>query len=139
MRFVDTDILLYAAGTDPREQAKSRAALSLLEQNDLALSVQVLQEFYVQSTRPTKSGRLTHEQAVQLIEAFRRFPVQEMTAGIMEAALAGVKRFRISYWDAAILETARTIDCRVVFSEDLNDGQDYDGVRIVNPFRKLRL
>jgi predicted nucleic acid-binding protein len=134
MRFVDTNVLLYAVSTDPRERAKAGIALSILDDRDLALSVQVLQEFYVQSTRRTKDGALTHEQAVSLIEAFLRFPVQETTLELMQAALASTRRFWISYRDAAIIEAARLAGCRVLLSEDLNNGQDYGGVRVQNPF-----
>ena len=102
---------------------------------DLALSVQVLQEFYVQATRPSRRDPLDHRQAVGFVEAFLRFPVQELTTRIVLAALATRNRFGISYWDAAILEAARVLRCDVVLSEDLADGQDYDGVRVENPFR----
>jgi len=141
MRFVDTNILLYAVSTAAEERSKSRLALSLLEANDLALSVQVLQEFYVQATRPGKPHRLTHEQAAALVESFLRFPVQEITLPLMQGALKTKARFRISYWDAVIIEAARCLGCEVVLSEDLNEDQDYAGVKVVNPFtdrRKLR-
>jgi len=138
MRFVDTNVLLYAVSTNPRERAKASTALSILNDSDddggLALSVQVLQEFYVQSTRRAKDGALTHEQAASLIEAFLRFPVQETTLELMQSALDSSWRFRISYWDAAIIEAARRSGCGVVLSEDLSDGQDYGGVRVLNPF-----
>jgi predicted nucleic acid-binding protein len=52
----------------------------------------------------------------------------------MLAAIATRQRFRISYWDAAILEAARSFGCETVLSEDLSDGQDYAGVRVQNPF-----
>jgi len=136
MRFVDTNILLYAASTDPEEGFKSQLASSILDGDDLALSVQVLQEFYVQATRSGKRDRLTHEQAGLLIESFLRFRVQDITLPLLQAALASKARFRISYWDAAILEAARALGCRTVLSEDLNHGQDYDGVKVVDPFRK---
>lgn len=138
MRFVDTNILLYAASTAPEEQAKSQAALSLLEAEDLALSVQVLQEFYVQATRPGKRDRLTHQQAALLIESFLRFPVQETTLRLLQSALAAKERFRLSYWDAAIIEAARAQGCDTVLSEDLSHGQDYDGIEVVDPFRRIR-
>lgn len=134
MQFVDTNVLLYVASTDPGEQAKAQAARALLERDDLALSVQVLQEFYVQATRATKPDKLSHEQASLLVEAFLRFPVQETTVAVMRAGLATKERFRISYWDATIIEAARALGCDVVLSEDLNDGQDYDGVKVANPF-----
>jgi predicted nucleic acid-binding protein len=138
MRFVDTNVLLYAVSTSPGEGAKSRRALSLLEADDLALSVQVLQEFYVQATRSTKPDRLTHDQAAALVEAFLRFPVQEITLPLMRAALKATARFRISYWDAAIIEAARSLGCDVVLSEDLSAAQDYAGVKVLNPFRDRR-
>lgn len=139
MRFVDTNILLYAASTAAGEEAKSRIALSLLDADDLAMSVQVLQEFYVQVTRPGKAERLTHEQAVLLIESFLRFPIQETTLALMRAALAAKARFRLAYWDATIIEAARALGCDTVLSEDLSEGQDYSGVKVVNPFRKRRI
>ena len=73
MRFVDTNVLLYAASTADDERDKTLRARELLESEDLALSVQVLQEFYVQATRPTRSERLSHEQAAGLVEAFSAF------------------------------------------------------------------
>ncbi len=138
MRFVDTNILLYAVSTVPEERSKSRVALLTLENEDLALSVQVLQEFYVQATRGVEQDRLSHEQAILLIESFLRFPVQDMTLKLLRTALATKERFRISYWDAAIIEAAREMGCDTILSEDLNHGQDYGGVRVMNPFRKTR-
>ena len=134
MRFVDTNVLLYAASTAPAERAKAQAALALLEGDDLALSAQVLQEFYVQATRATKADRLSHEQASLLVEAFLRYPVQPIDVGLVRASLAAKQRFQISYWDAAILEAARALGCRVVLSEDLNHKQDYGGITVLNPF-----
>jgi predicted nucleic acid-binding protein len=134
MRFVDTNILLCAVSTARDEQDKSQVARSILDKEDLALSVQVLQEFYVQSTRPSRQDPMTHEQAALLIESFLRFPIQETTLGLMQAALSAKERFQISYWDAAIIEAARMLGCRTVISEDLNDQQSYDGVTVNNPF-----
>jgi predicted nucleic acid-binding protein len=134
MRFVDTNVLLYALSKAPAERRKARIALDILQAQDLALSVQVLQEFYVQATRATKKNRISHEQAVSLIEAYLRFPVQQMTVSLMQAALVAKERFRIAYWDAAIIEAARALGCQTLLSEDLSDGQDYGGVRVENPF-----
>jgi predicted nucleic acid-binding protein len=135
VRFADTNILLYAISRDPSEQEKAQRANAILAGRDLALSVQVLQEFYVQATRAGHQDALTHKQAVRLIESFRRFEVQDNTASIMMAALATSHLFQISYWDAAIIEASRAVGCDVVLSEDLNDGQDYAGVWVENPFR----
>ena len=83
-------------------------------------------------SRPDAIG---HQHAILLIESFQRFPVQDITSGIMMAALDTRQRFQLSYWDAAIIEASRAMGCMQVLSEDLNDGQDYSGVRVANPFR----
>jgi len=135
VRFVDTNVLLYAISRDPAELEKAKRANEILADRDLALSVQVLQEFYVQATRASRPDAIKHTQAVRLIQSFRRYPVQDVTSGIMMAALDACKRFQISYWDAAIIEASRALGCAQVLSEDLNDGQDFAGVRVTNPFR----
>ena len=135
MRFVDTNVLLYVISRDPAEQDKAKRANDILTARDLALSVQVLQEFYVQATRASRPDAIGHDQAIRLIESFQRFPVQDITSGIMRAALDARQRFQLSYWDAAIIEAARAMGCTQVLSEDLNDGQDYGGVQLINPFR----
>ena len=86
VRFVDTNVLLYAISRDPAEQDKAKRANDILAERDLALSVQVLQEFYVQATRASRPDAIAHRQAVRLIESFRRFPVQDLTSAIMMAA-----------------------------------------------------
>ncbi|MCC6133007.1 MAG: PIN domain-containing protein [Acidobacteria bacterium] len=135
MVFLDTNILLYAVSKAPAESAKSQVALRLLDREDVGLSVQVLQEFFVQATRPTKEWRLTHRQAILLIESWLRFRVQPVTTSVLMAAIEASERFRVSYWDAAIIEGARALGCKELLSEDLNDGQDYGGVTVRNPFR----
>jgi predicted nucleic acid-binding protein len=135
VRFVDTNVLLYAISRDPQERAKAARANEILASTDVGLSVQVLQEFYVQATRESRSDRLTDEQAGALVESFRRFSVQENTVAVMLAAIATKRRFVISYWDAAIIEAGRCLGCQIVLSEDLSDGQDYAGVKVENPFR----
>jgi predicted nucleic acid-binding protein len=135
VEFVDTNILLYAISRAPEDQDKADRANALLDAGDVALSVQVLQEFYVQSTRESRADRITHEQATRLIESLLVFPVANVTTEVALAAIATRARFKISYWDAAIIEAARSLGCEVVLSEDLGDGQDYAGVRVENPFR----
>jgi predicted nucleic acid-binding protein len=136
VRFVDTNVLLYAVSQEPEERDKAERANEILAARDLALSVQVLQEFYVQATRPSRADALTHEQATKLVESFLRFPAQATTTELALAAMATCHRFTISYWDAAIIEAARSLGCDLVLSEDLSDGQDYAGVRVENPFRR---
>lgn len=137
MRFADTNVLLYAISRDPDEERKAARANEILAAGDLALSVQVLQEFYVQSTRATRRDRISHEQAVGLIESFLRFPVQGTSTALVLAALATRDRFGLSYWDAAIVEAARSMGCATLLSEDLSDDADYDGVKVEDPFRSV--
>lgn len=133
-RFLDTNVLLYAISGADEEAAKAMRARELLEARDLAVSVQVLQEFYVQATRSSRVDRISHEQAIGLIESWSRFIVADITLATMWDALETRERFRISYRDALIIAAARAMRCSVVLSEDLSDGQDYRGVRVENPF-----
>ena len=134
VRFVDTNVLIYAI-SDETEPVKAARANEILLARDLGLSVQVLQEFYAQATRQSRPDHITHEQAASFIDVLRRFPIQDVTVGLMLAAFEMRTRFQISYWDAAIIEAARRLGCGVVLTEDLSDGQDYAGVRVENPFR----
>ena len=136
MRLLDTNVLLYAVSATAEDAGKRRRALDLLSGRDLVLSVQVLQEFYVQATRPSRAGALTHAEATAFIEALQRFPVQAITLAVMRAAFAIRERFGLSYWDGAILAAAQARGCDAVYSEDLSAGQDYDGVRVINPFAR---
>ena len=132
--FIDTNILLYAISTAEQEAEKRKIAREILLRTDLAFSVQVFQEFYVQATRQ-RGARVNPEIAVRLITSWTRFPVQQITLDLMFAAFAAHRRFSISYWDAAIVEAARTLGCTEVLTEDLPDQQNFYGVLTINPFR----
>ena len=132
--FVDTTVLLYAASTIPEEAAKRSIARAILKRDDLVLSAQVLQEFYVQATRATKPDRLPHQRAVALIESWLRFRVIATSVALIQQALATADRWRISYWDAAVVEAARLAGCPTVYTEDLQDGMNFAGVVVENPF-----
>ena len=97
VRFVDTNVLIYAASPAPDEAGKQRSAQRLLEEGDLALSVQVLQEFYHQSTRSSRPGAITQDHALQFIESIGHFPVQDITLSLFIAAIAISQRFGLSY------------------------------------------
>lgn len=131
--FVDTNILLYAISTDLEETRKKERARAILADADWGLSVQVLQEFYVNATR-APAPALTHADAVSVIEALLRRPTISTDPGLVREALNLKARHRLNYWDAAIIAAARQLGASVLYSEDLNDGQDFDGVQVVNPF-----
>jgi predicted nucleic acid-binding protein len=134
-RFIDTNILLYSISRDPAETSKRDIAVALLDTENIALSVQVLQEFYVQATRATRPDALAHEIAVGLVRTWLRFKVQETTLPVMINALEIKVRYGLSYWDAAIVAAARALGCRELLSEDMSHGREVEGVTINNPFR----
>lgn len=134
MRFVDTNILLYGASVLPEDAEKRSQALSVLAEPDLALSVQVLQEFYHQATRPTRSARLSDDEALRFLEPLLGLHVQPLTLDLFRRAVAIAQRYRVSYWDGAILAAAGAAGCDVVYSEDLSAHQRYDNVQVLNPF-----
>ena len=81
--------------------------------------------------RPTRPGRLSREERIQ---ADLKMPVQAVTLEVFRAAVSISRRFGLSYWDGAILAAARSLGCDAVYSEDLSSEQDYDGLRVINPF-----
>ena len=103
------------------------------------LSVQVLGEFYVQSTRTSRKGFLTHAEAVEFIRLLQRFRIQPLTLSVMNTAFHYYERFSLSYWDSTILAAAWESGCDTVYSEDMSDQQDYDGLRVINPFAESQL
>jgi predicted nucleic acid-binding protein len=134
-RFLDTNVLLYSISRDRAEAAKRERAVALLDNDDNALSVQVLQEFYVQATRPSRRDAVPHEIAAGLIRTWLRFTVQEITTPLMLEALRIKAAHRLSYWDAAIVAAARALGCRELLSEDMAHGREIEGTMIINPFR----
>ena len=134
-RFIDVNILLYSISRDRMEASKRDIAVALLDADDIALSVQVLQEFYVQATRATRPDALSHDIAVGLVRTWLRFTAQEITLPVMIGALEIKASCRLSYWDAAIIAAARAVGCRELLSEDTSHGREIEGVTITNPFR----
>lgn len=134
MRFVDSNVLLYAVSALPDESRKRARATEVLTETDLVVSVQVLQEIYHQATRMTRVGSLSHDSALQFLEPLLLLPIQPITTDVFLDAVSISRRFGVSYWDGSILAAARAAGCDAVYSEDMNHGQDYGGVRVVNPF-----
>jgi predicted nucleic acid-binding protein len=129
--FLDTNILLYAASSAKSEQNKRTKARELLAMEGGGLSVQVQAEFYVNATGKFK---LPHDKVVGILESLDSYPVLALTEAVFWAALQIKGRYQLSYWDSAILAAALELGCHTVYSEDLNHGQSYAGVRVINPF-----
>jgi len=131
--FIDTNVLLYAGSGANEDQAKKAIARQLLAQADIGFSAQVMQEFYHAAVRKERL-KITHDEAVLILEALRPFPVLPVNRDLVLEAVDLRVRYRLSYWDAAIIVAAQHLGCDVLYSEDLNHGQIYDGVKVVNPF-----
>ena len=131
--FCDNNILLYAASNAPEDAAKRVAARRVLALPGVGFSAQVLQEFYVNATRK-QALRLSENEASAILASLRGFPILPVTEELVFAAIEVKARHQVSYWDAAIIAAAQALGARELYSEDLNAGQDYGGVRAVNPF-----
>jgi predicted nucleic acid-binding protein len=131
--FFDTNILVYAAVGTGRDEPKRKRALELIESEDFGTSAQVLQEFFVTVVRKA-SRPLSAAQALDWIEQWAAFPCQAIDHQLVRIAIEQSERFKISYWDAAILVAAEALGTDTVYSEDLSDGRRYGRVRVVNPF-----
>ncbi len=133
-QFLDTNVLLYSISGDPRESGKRERAIALLEDDSSAISVQVLQEFYVQATRASRDDAIPHELAAGLMEAWTRLRVQEINLEVLMGALRIRRAYGYSYWDSAILSAAVALGCERVWTEDMAHGQVVEGVTVLNPF-----
>ena len=139
MRFVDTNIPIYAVSLRSEDISKMVISRDLLAQDagSLAVSIQVLGEFYAEVTRPSRPGALTHQEAMAFIRELRRHHVQPLTEVTFERAMQYREQFSLSYWDCLILAAARQSGSDAVYSEDMSAAQDYDGIRVINPFEAV--
>jgi len=131
--FLDTNVLVYAAVGSGRDERKRKRALDLIDSAEFGTSAQVLQEFFVTVVKKA-SQPLTPAQALEWIEQLTVFPCCAIDHQLVRIAVARSARYRISYWDAAIVSAAEALGACTIYSEDLNDGQQYGRVRVVNPF-----
>ena len=132
-RFFDTNVLLYGFDLDAPE--KRHIALGLIEQawsdpDHTAISVQVLQEFFVNFVRRGHNPA----EAAALAGDFSHWPVIDNSLALFKLGISLQARWQLSLWDAMILAAAHSSGARELLTEDLNHGQDYGGVVAVNPF-----
>jgi predicted nucleic acid-binding protein len=133
--FVDTNILFYAQ--DRQAGSKHERAKRLVDElwasGTGALSTQVLQEFCVNARR--KNSDLPMDELRRLIDAFLSWEIVVNTGESVLRALENEARYKISFWDALIVDAAQRCGAEILYSEDLNDGQTYGSVRVVNPLK----
>jgi len=133
--FVDTNVLVYTRDAgQPRKQQRAREWMDRLwETADGRLSTQVLNEYYVTVTRKLRPGRPTGDARADVRDLLTWRP---LTIGedLVTQAWTIEDRFGFAFWDALIVTGARVSGCRHLLTEDLSDGQDLDGIFVVNPF-----
>lgn len=135
--FVDTNILLYAR--DSSESRKQPVAAECLEglwrSKNGCVSVQVLNEFYVNATQKLSPG-LTRQEAWEDVEALSAWDPIPLDMALIGRAFVHHERYSLSYWDALIVAAAEIGGCVEILSEDLSDKKLYAGIRVRNPFDK---
>ena len=127
---LDTNILVYAI---TGQGIKCERASALVQSANWGISAQILQEFYVTVTRKPVPP-LSPATAAAFVEQFRKFPCIPIDSDIVESAIAHSERYRISYWDGAIIAAAEVLGASTLYSENLQHGQQYGPVRALNPF-----
>lgn len=135
LQFVDTNILIYAHDRSAGDkQIRARELVrELWQSGEGCLSIQVLQEFYVNVTQKV-SKPLAREVAAQIIADLSLWPTHRPGTEDILDAISLQNRYPISFWDAMIIASAIQMGCETLWSEDLNPGQIYDQVRVLNPF-----
>ncbi|MGH3282418.1 MAG: PIN domain-containing protein [Trebonia sp.] len=133
--FIDSNVLVYSVDQSPAEKDKHARAVELLSTSpeDLVVSTQVLQEFYVVSTRKLKTP-LSEERAATAVRGISKLEVVGVDVSLVLAAVDTSRALQLSLWDALIIQAASRAGCERVLSEDLNAGQLIRGVRVENPF-----
>jgi predicted nucleic acid-binding protein len=137
--FIDTNILIYAMDqAEPVKQKQSRLLLKEInaESHSGVISTQILQEFYVITTKKLNLDPLLIK---SIMLSFENYEVVTIHAGLIQAAIDCSILNRVSFWDALVIVSAESACCDRLLSEDLNHGQIIRGVKIENPFIKSNL
>jgi len=134
---LDTNVLAYAEGVNGLE--RKQVTLELIEklpQGAVVLPVQVLGELYQVLVR--KAGRPAENARAAILNWRDAFSSIETSANILVAATDLAVHHRLSIWDAVILSAAAEADCRLLLSEDMQDGFTWNGVTVANPYGPLK-
>ncbi|MGL4313472.1 MAG: PIN domain-containing protein [Sphingomonas sp.] len=132
--FLDTNVLVYAAYSKPDEEEKRVIAAQLLTRERYALSTQVLIEF-VNATMQKRKPGLPLDEVRDWLNDFSAAPVISADDRLVVEALDTAQRYKIGFFDGLIVAAAMRAGAKTLYSEDLNDGQRYGSVTVVNPFK----
>ena len=135
LSFVDTNVLVYAfeRGDSARKRAAQRLMDELVAEDRLRVSTQVLQELFVTLTRKVAQPCSARE-ALAVMEDLAAWPLMVVDFEAIRAAVELASEAGLSFWDALIVVAASRSGATVLYTEDMNDGQEVLGVRIRNPF-----
>ncbi|WP_045410796.1 PIN domain-containing protein [Thermoanaerobacterium saccharolyticum] len=135
LQFVDTNILVYAhdISAGRKHEIAKKLLKDLWNTRNGCLSTQVLSEFYVTITKKVKRP-LSPSQASQIISDLGLWKLDIPNVEDILDAIQISQRYMISFWDSLIVCSAINLDCSIIWSEDLNSGQYFDKVKVVNPF-----
>jgi len=130
--FIDTNIIIYANDTrDPVKQIKAIEIIkSIMINKNGTISTQVLQEYAFVALSKLKQSQDVVLRQIKLLESLE---IINQSAEQIRRAIEIMHLYKISFWDACIISNAEYANCTVIYSEDLNTGQFYSGMQIVNP------
>jgi predicted nucleic acid-binding protein len=131
--FFDTNVLIYCTDTSaPEKQATARALVSQASKaGDVVISTQVLIELFNVLTR---KQRMPHEHARALVLNYAHWPVVQSDLSLVTAAIEKSTQHRLSIWDGMVVEAATRCGAQTLYSEDMQHGQRYGALTVVNPF-----
>jgi predicted nucleic acid-binding protein len=132
--FLDTNVLLYAASTRIDEPRRFEIAEQLLTKTYFGLSGQVLAEF-ISNLKKRISIPPTLEETSRWLDLFANYPIVPVDEKLVRAGVTVSQRYKISYWDGAIVAAADRLGAPILYTEDLNHGQTYGSVKVINPFK----
>lgn len=135
LQFVDTNVLVYAYDRSAgRRHERARNLLAgLWESGNGCLSIQVLQEYHVTVTRKV-ARPLSNQESARVLQGLATWRLHLPNADDVLAAIRLQEQFQISFWDAMIVQSANRLQCPILWSEDLNPGQEYGATQVRNPF-----
>jgi predicted nucleic acid-binding protein len=136
MTFIDSNVVIYSYDTtDPVKHVKAQQEMkTIMAGGRGCVSTQVFGEFF--HTVVVRKKIMSPAEAVSAIDRLERgFRVSSIAPALVRDAIAIHQRYQIRYWDSLIIATASRMQCTEVLSEDMNDGQDYGGVIVRNPFK----
>jgi predicted nucleic acid-binding protein len=131
--FVDTNVFIYAVDlADPKKQQAAQSWVAdLWRSGNGRISFQVLQEFYSKVSQKSTAAREEARAEVRDLLAWNPMPISAET---LDRSWKIQDRYQLSFWDSLIVAAAKSASCRFLLTEDLQSGQDFDGLLVINPF-----